>query len=136
MRASGPPDADGRGGVCVEDPAAGGGERGDRDQIDPEEVRYVAGLAGLRLSAGVIERLARDMSVILDQFRPLSEPLSSSEESGLMWEPDLSPRIREDEPLSDPLRRPLSSMAPDWRSGFFVVPRLPGMSRRDEGEGR
>jgi len=48
----------------------------------------------------------------------------------------LAPRLRDDEVSSDPLAFGPFELAPEWRDGFFVVPRLPALdsSRPDAGD--
>lgn len=84
--------------------------------------------------------MARDMSSILEHMAVLggvaleAAPTSSvprSENSPPPTGEDLdgtgSP-AGERETAPDSLERPLARMAPDWRDGFFVVPRLPGVA--------
>ena len=103
-----------------------------------QEIRRIAALARLRLGRGEAERLARDVSSILDHMAVLGaatlEPVTSPgvPDSGASARPDgedsdeARPPSRETVP--DPLARPLSRLAPDWREGLFVVPRLPGVA--------
>lgn len=84
--------------------------------------------------------MARDMSSILEHMAVLGGlALEPSPASGVPRAGDSAWPVSEDSAgtdpsaeadgmLPDPLDRPLSSMAPDWRDGFFVVPRLPGVA--------
>ena len=109
--------------------------------VTMEEIHRIAALARLRLEPGEAERMARDMSSILEHMAVLGgaalEPApglggvprsEGGARPGGEDSPRADPRAEADEATPDPLRRPLSSLAPDWREGFFVVPRLPGVA--------
>lgn len=104
-------------------------------EIDRSQVRHVANLARLELDAGDLDRLAGEMASILSHFEELSEVELPHEDGPA--DRGLAPRLRDDEVRSDPLAFPPSEMAPEWRDGFFVVPRLPALDnpRPDDGEG-
>lgn len=97
--------------------------------IDAREVERVARLARLRLSEAEVQSLRSVIGACLEHFAELSDV-------------DASPSVpatdggagagRPDEPGDDPLIRPLSANAPDWREDLFVVPRLPAL--RSEAE--
>lgn len=85
--------------------------------------------------------MARDMSSILDHMAVLGgvalEPVPTSgvpqsegspQPAGEDFDEAGGSSAGEDEATPDSLERPLSRMAPDWRDGFFVVPRLPGVA--------
>ncbi|MFQ5689872.1 MAG: aspartyl/glutamyl-tRNA amidotransferase subunit C [Gemmatimonadota bacterium] len=91
-------------------------------RVDPEEVGRIAALARLRLEPSEVERLAREMAVVLERFDQLGE--NGAAFDGGIADRGLAARTRADEEGSDTLRRPLREFAPDWREGFFVVPRL------------
>ena len=105
-----------------------------------QEIHRIAALAHLRLEPGEAERMACDMSSILEHMAVLGGvALEPSQASGVPrsgdspWpggedSPGTGPPAEADETMPDPLERPLSRMAPDWRDGFFVVPRLPGVA--------
>ena len=105
-----------------------------------QEIHRIAALAHLRLEQGEAERMARDMSSILDHMAVLGgvalepSPASGVPRTGDSARPGredsagTGPPTEADETMPDPLERPLSRMAPDWRDGFFVVPRLPGVA--------
>ena len=105
-----------------------------------QEIHRIAALAHLRLEQGEAERMARDMSSILEHMAVLGgvalepSPASGVRRTGDSASPGrkvsagTGPSAEADGTLPDPLERPLSSMAPDWRDGFFVVPRLPGVA--------
>ena len=108
--------------------------------VSLQEIRRIAALARLRFEQGEAERMAHDMSTILDHMAVLvGADLKPVRTSGLPGREgaarsggddaggeDLAGAHRTAEP--DPLVRSPSRLAPDWREGFFVVPRLPGVT--------
>lgn len=96
-------------------------------RLDEDEVRRVAELARLELSEEEVRRLAGELGDLLDDLDRLRElsagPLDEEEGEGV--------RLRPDAPPSEPLARRPASFAPDWREGFFVLPRIEAMD--DEG---
>lgn len=99
--------------------------------IDRSTIRQIAELARLRLSEAETERLTRDCGAILEYFETIRE-IESDDTSTVSTERPAP--LREDRPDGDPLQIPLSAMAPEWRGGYFVLPRLPAMDTEDEGE--
>lgn len=102
------------------------------DGIDGERARRIAELARLDLDDAELRRLAGELEEILGHFAELSDVDPEDGEPPVLG--DLSPRMRADVPGPDPLARGPGEIAPDWREGFFVVPRLSAMSSGDEGE--
>lgn len=102
------------------------GEDRGVSEIDEQKVREVARLARLGLGDGEAARLAREMSGILGHFDALDRLEGEGEAAGPQGR-DLEPRTRADAPGPDPLAYGPEDMAPDWRGGFFVVPRLPAL---------
>ena len=100
-------------------------------EIDRSQVRHVANLARLRLNEGAITRLAGELTSILSHFEELSEVDLPPEDAP--GDRGLAPRLRDDEVRSDPLAFPPQRMAPEWRDGFFVVPRLPALDSLESG---
>lgn len=108
-------------------------------EIDRDTVRHVARLARLELGEEEVERLAEEMEDVLSRFAELEEaeeagagPVGDepeAEEPGdgasapARPEPD-DGGLRPDRPDADPLARGPGEMAPEWRDGFFLVPRL------------
>lgn len=96
--------------------------------LTPEELARIAELARLQLDAEETARLARDCDAILEYFARIEEVAdvpdrhSTSAES----EAEAAP-LRLDSPGHDPLDRPLAEIAPEWRDGFFLLPRLPAL---------
>lgn len=85
----------------------------------------MAALARLRLEPEEAARLTGDLNSILEHVAALREvSVEGVEAEGVLEGP--AP-VRDAEPGPDPLFRPPSSFAPDWREGFFTVPRLPAV---------
>ncbi len=92
-------------------------------KLDVSEVRRIARLARLSLDDEDVKRLAIEMAEVLDHFEEIDQAVAAGSARGIR-ERGLAEKTRSDEPGSDPLLRPPSAMAPDWRDGFFVVPSL------------
>jgi Asp-tRNA(Asn)/Glu-tRNA(Gln) amidotransferase C subunit len=91
-----------------------------------EEVRRIAQLARLHPEESSLRRLTEELNGILENIRVLEEAEGESPPEAPPVEGSLPSRP----PALDPT--PLAagapgSMAPDWREGFFVVPRLPAL---------
>jgi len=91
--------------------------------VSREEVIRIAGLAKLRLEPKEVDRLVVELNGILEHAEALAdldidgvEPIESAAEGAAP--------LRSDELGPDLLRIPPSEIAPSWRDGFFVVPRL------------
>jgi aspartyl-tRNA(Asn)/glutamyl-tRNA(Gln) amidotransferase subunit C len=95
-------------------------------EIDRSQVRHVARLARLHLDDGEVDRLSVELAGILAHFEELSEVALPPEEGPS--DRGLAPRQRDDVVDPDPLDVPPSEMAPEWRDGFFIVPRLPALN--------
>lgn len=98
-----------------------------RHRFDAAGVRRAARLARIALTPAEPERFAAEIAPVLDEFERM-------ESTGPL--PDLASRdrhgeagLRSDVPDSDPLHLRPSALAPDWREGFFVIPRLPALDR-------
>ncbi len=101
-------------------------------RIDEEEVRRIAGLARLELDDGEVRRLTGELDDLLgklDRLAELDPGGDGPEEAG----GDL--RLRPDAPPAEPLARGPEAFAPDWRDGFFVLPRLEAMDADEGGTG-
>ncbi len=98
--------------------------------IGRDDVRHVADLAELKVAEGEIAPLVRQLDGIVAFVAQLGEaeiPAGTPEFT-------LGPAqvaLREDLVRPEPLARSAERMAPDWDSGFYVVPRL----AHQEGEG-
>lgn len=98
-------------------------------RIDETDVRHVARLARLELDESEVARLTRELEGVLahmDRIAGLElEPAGPDPEGR-----GLTPVLRPDRPDADPLAFGPEAMAPDWRDGFFVVPRLAALGER------
>lgn len=93
--------------------------------IDHDDLKRIAELARLRLTDDEADRLARDCGSILEHFDAIRGlDVTGAEPAG---ELELAAPLREDRVDGDPLRRRPQEMAPAWRDGFYVLPRLPAM---------
>lgn len=100
--------------------------------IERSELRRIAELARLRLSEPEVERLTRDCGAILEYFETIRD-VGPDSGGPIAAGARLAP-LREDRADCDPLLRPLAEMAPAWRDGYFVLPRLPAMDTAAEDE--
>lgn len=99
--------------------------------VGREEVLRMAELASLDLPDADVERLTAELSEILEYVAALS----AARLEGVPEEPGDGAPLRNDLVAPDPLLRPLDAMAPEWRDGFFVLPRVgareePGAAER------
>lgn len=95
------------------------------DGIDEDRARRIAELARLELDEGEVRELAGELGEIVGHFDDLADVEPAPGPASVHG--DLSPRLRADVPSADPLARGPEALAPDWRDGFFVVPRLSAM---------
>lgn len=101
-----------------------------RDDID-----WIAGLARLELEPGEAEALTEDLNGIL---RHVDELREARAEPGERAAPTVEAHREGGAPLRDGrsdrpdrLERPPSEVAPEWKDGFFVVPKLPAVDVED-----
>ncbi len=106
--------------------------------VSKDEVSRIAELARLRPDERAIERLTRELNGILDHIQVLEsvelEEIGGDEETSAASS-GFRPREIEADRLGD---RGPEGMAPAWREGFFLVPRLPALDQGvepDSGEG-
>jgi aspartyl-tRNA(Asn)/glutamyl-tRNA(Gln) amidotransferase subunit C len=101
--------------------------------VSREDVLRVAALARLRLTDREAVELRDELAAILEHVERL-EQADLADDSGssrvIEWTVAWAPR-----PEPDILRVPLSEVAPGWRDGLFVVPRLPALGDPDDGRG-
>lgn len=107
------------------------------DELPREDVERTARLARLGLAEEEAARLAAEMASVLRHFREirrLEEGAGEADRGGSPpggGSPGGTPggreALRPDEVDPDPLSRPVSGLAPEWRDGHFVVPRLPSV---------
>lgn len=90
--------------------------------ISLEGVRHIAALARLGIDDAQAEAIARELSSILSHMRVLAEAEigSATSETAL----DHAMPLRPDAGPPIPLARMPHDFAPDFRDGFFLVPRL------------
>ena len=99
--------------------------------VSGEDVRAIAELARLRPDEEAVEQLTDELNGILEHIRVLETldlswiddgPADPSRLAGFR-----DPAIQPDELRPDSI----GGAAPDWREGFFVVPRLPALGQGD-----
>ncbi|HYC49953.1 MAG TPA: Asp-tRNA(Asn)/Glu-tRNA(Gln) amidotransferase subunit GatC [Gemmatimonadaceae bacterium] len=89
--------------------------------VSIDDVRHVAALARLALTDECAAALVHDLNAILSHMAALEAVDTSTADESAEGE---GQRLREDRGGSVPLDLPLSGFAPEFREGFFVVPRL------------
>ena len=106
-----------------------------------EDVLETARLARLALTTDEVERMRHELDGILRHIETIRQVAAGAAApdgarsgaatdavtaaAGVPGAADHSAPLRPDLPGSDSLDMPLSSFAPEWREGFFTVPRLP-----------
>ncbi|HUE77620.1 MAG TPA: hypothetical protein VMM83_06740 [Longimicrobiales bacterium] len=91
--------------------------------VTPEEVRRLAVMARLGLEAAEATALARQLTGILEHVDRLEVPSGEDVAAPVADAPASAP-LRADLPGADKLDRGPADFAPEWRDGFFTVPRL------------
>lgn len=82
----------------------------------------MAELANLELDDAALERMAADMTEVLEYVDQLREiDVEGFDESGALTTP-----LREDDPRPSLDRELVARNAPAWRGGLFVVPKVIG----------
>jgi len=94
--------------------------------ITPNDVLRVAELAELDVAPGDLARLATELDQIVAYVGRLSS-LGETETAPPFQPGPTAITLHPDVVGSVPLARPPAEFAPDWRDGFFVVPRLSAM---------
>ena len=90
--------------------------------IGLDEVLHVAKLAELAVRESELRRLVDQMNRIVDYVAKLDEVPSDRIAEPFLAGPR-SVTLREDLEGAVPLARPPAAMAPEFREGFFLVPR-------------
>ena len=95
-------------------------------KIGEDEVRYVAGLANLKLSEAEIQRFAHDLDEILTHVDALNELETTGIEpmAQVLWHAEPAATFREDQeraPLGNTLALANAALA---GSGYFKVPKV------------
>ena len=89
--------------------------------IDREEVLHVARLARLTLSDEEVERMARELSAVLDHIERISE-LDLEDVPPTTHVIDVAGALRDDEPRPCLPREVVLEQAPAVEDGGFLVP--------------
>ena len=90
--------------------------------IGRDEVLHVAKLAELAVPENELRRLVDQMNRIVDYVATLDEVPKDRVADPFLAGPR-SVALREDVERAEPLARPPAAMAPEFREGFFLVPR-------------
>lgn len=98
--------------------------------VSREEIRRIAELARLSLSEEELDRLHAELDGILGHLDVLRELGDVAAET----DPAEGMRLRDDEPGVETLHQAPVELAPEWRNGFFTVPRLPAMGGPEDEE--
>ena len=91
--------------------------------VSPEEVERIAALARLRLGPEEALEMSDQLNSILGHMDALAR-VDVSGAPALASVIDRAAPMRADVVGADTLSREAREVAPDWRDGFFVVPRL------------
>lgn len=91
--------------------------------ITRKEVEQIARLAHLALERDEVEALGAELGSILDHMRELGH-VSLEGVPPMEGALKTAAPMREDVAGATRLARPPAELAPVWREGFFVVPRL------------
>ena len=91
--------------------------------VTRDEVLRIARLAELHVDDEAVDELTEQMSRILDYVAQLSSVPAGEQAKPFLAGPDAIP-LRPDEVRPWPLAAGPSEIAPAFREGFFLVPRL------------
>jgi aspartyl-tRNA(Asn)/glutamyl-tRNA(Gln) amidotransferase subunit C len=94
--------------------------------IGRNEVLHVAKLAELAVPEAELDRLVEQMNRIVDYVAQLDQ-LPSDEAPEPFLPGPAAVVLRDDVEGADPLARPPVSLAPEFKDGFFLVPRHEAM---------
>jgi aspartyl-tRNA(Asn)/glutamyl-tRNA(Gln) amidotransferase subunit C len=94
--------------------------------IGRNEVRHVAGLAELAVREEELDRLVDQLNRIVDYVAQLDQVPGDDSAEPFLPGPGAA-ALREDVPGPVPLARPPAAIAPEFRDGFFLVPRHDAM---------
>lgn len=100
--------------------------------VSREDVRHIAELARLSVSADEADALMTQLNSILSHM----EALAAVDTAGLAPVSGVGSGgtpLRKDSGNAIPLQYPISSFAPEMRDGFFLVPRLATHETVEEG---
>jgi aspartyl-tRNA(Asn)/glutamyl-tRNA(Gln) amidotransferase subunit C len=90
--------------------------------IGRDEVLHVARLAELAVREGELDRLVDQLNRIVDYVAQLDQVPADRMAEPFVPGPAAAP-LREDVPNPVPLARAPAAFAPEFRDGFFLVPR-------------
>jgi aspartyl-tRNA(Asn)/glutamyl-tRNA(Gln) amidotransferase subunit C len=93
--------------------------------VGPADIRRIADLAALEVSDRDLPGLAHDLTRILEYISQLERADATAVEP-FRPGPVRAP-FRADKVGSVPLQRRLEDFAPDFRDGFFILPRVEGV---------
>lgn len=97
--------------------------------IDPALIRELAGFAQIDLAPGEDLAIAADLARTMEHLAPLLDlPAEPDDAARDEWPGGAGPVLRPDTPGADPLLLPLSSIAPRWADGMFIVPTPTGLN--------
>ena len=96
-------------------------------KIGENEVRHVAKLAELAVTDEDVPLLARQLAGIVALVAQLDSVVLAGDRTAVVLGPDRLP-LREDTVDPIPMARTPAQMAPAFQDGFYVVPKLGGMS--------
>jgi aspartyl-tRNA(Asn)/glutamyl-tRNA(Gln) amidotransferase subunit C len=96
-------------------------------EVPRDDVRKIATLARLRPQEAAVERLTRELNGILGHIRLLEEVAIEGADEAHWNSVDRAP-TRDPSLAADALAEGSpATIAPDWKDGFFAVPRLPAL---------
>lgn len=95
-------------------------------KITEREVRYVAGLANLKLTDSEVARLAKDMDEILTHMDALSDLDTSAVEpmAQVLYQSEETATLREDQPVPPLGSEVALANAPLAGAGYYKVPKV------------
>jgi aspartyl-tRNA(Asn)/glutamyl-tRNA(Gln) amidotransferase subunit C len=99
--------------------------------LSRQEVERVARLAALALENESLPALTEQIGRILDYVSQLEAVQDPGQEKALEYPGPRQP-LREDTPRRAPLALPLEEIAPLFRDGLFLVPRLGAVGSNDD----
>lgn len=101
--------------------------------VERGDVERIAELARLRLSDGELDRFTIQLNSILGHMDQLAELDAEATEAEAQAGPEAGAPLRPEDAAPDALQLSPAQIAPDWRHGFFVVPKLAAQERMAEG---
>ncbi|HEU4565359.1 MAG TPA: Asp-tRNA(Asn)/Glu-tRNA(Gln) amidotransferase subunit GatC [Gemmatimonadaceae bacterium] len=91
--------------------------------VTRDDVVHIAALARLAMPEGRVPELVEQLNGILSHMDVLQK-VDTAGVIGTAGVGDAAAPLRPDVVSPLPLLRPLAEIAPEWRDGFFLVPRL------------